>query len=121
MRIREDGKFAHRSATIEECAELFDANKTRSALLTMEHAREGAANKAEVLEWVDERRREGNLSAEQAAELVELLSTRQMPLEREEQTTSTVREVDVLPILIESPVIGCWSAGGLSVFGHHRR
>ncbi len=95
MRIREDGKFAHRSATIEECAELFDANKTRSALLAMEHAREDAANKAQVLEWIDERRREGDLSAEQAAELVKLLSTRQMPLEREEQTTSAVREVDV--------------------------
>jgi hypothetical protein len=61
----------------------------------MEHAREDAANKAQVLEWIDERRREGDLSAEQASELVELLSTRQMPLEREEQTASAVREVDV--------------------------
>ena len=95
MRIREDGKFAHRSATIEECAELFDTTKTRSGLLAMEHAREDAANKAEVLEWIDERRRDGGLSAEHAAELVELLSTRQMPLEREEQTTSAVREVNV--------------------------
>jgi hypothetical protein len=30
-----------------------------------------------------------------AAELVEVLSTRQMPLEREEQTTGAVREVEV--------------------------
>lgn len=33
--------------------------------------------------------------AAMAAELVELLSTRQMPLEREEQTTTAVREVNV--------------------------
>jgi hypothetical protein len=95
MRIREDGKFAHRSATIEECAELFDANKTRSALLAMEHAREDAANKAQLLKWIDDRRRDGDLSAEHAAELVELLSTRQISLEREEETTSAVREVDI--------------------------
>ena len=84
-----------RRRRIEEGTELFDANKTRSALLAMEHAREDAANKAQLLEWIDDRRREGDLSAEQAAELVELLSTRQMPLEREEQTTSAVREVEV--------------------------
>jgi hypothetical protein len=95
MRIREDGTFAHRNATIEECIELFDANKTRSALLAMEHAREDAVNKAEMLEWIDDRRREDDLSADQAAELVELLSTRQMSLEPEEQTTNTVGEVNV--------------------------
>jgi hypothetical protein len=95
MRIREDGKFAHRSATIRECAELFDANKTRSALLAMEHAREDAANKAQLLEWIDERRQEGDLSAEQAAELVELLSTRQIPLTRKEQFSSAVEKVNL--------------------------
>jgi polyhydroxyalkanoate synthesis regulator phasin len=94
MRIREDGTFSHCSATIEECAELFDANKTRSALLAMEHAREDAANKAQLLEWIDERCREGDLSAQQATELVELLSTRQIPHEREEQTASAVFETD---------------------------
>jgi polyhydroxyalkanoate synthesis regulator phasin len=95
MRIREDGTFSHCSATIEECAELFDATKTRSALLAMEHAREDAGNKTRLLELIDDRRREGDLSAEQAAELVEVLSTRQMPLEREEQTTSAIREVNI--------------------------
>jgi hypothetical protein len=84
-----------RGRPIAECAELFGADKTHSALLTMEHRREDAANKAQVLEWIDERRREGDLSAEHAAELVKFLSTRQMPLKPEVETTSTVREVDV--------------------------
>jgi hypothetical protein len=72
----EDRRFAHRSATIEKCAELFDVNRNRSALLGMEHAREDAANGTRLLEWIDERRREGVRSAESAAELVEGLSTR---------------------------------------------
>jgi hypothetical protein len=74
---------------------LFDANKTRLALLAMEHACEDAANKAQLLEWIDERRQEGGLSAEQAADLVELLSTRQIPLTRKEQFSSAVEKVNL--------------------------
>jgi hypothetical protein len=83
-----------RRRPIKECAELFDTTKTRSALLAMEHAREGAANKTQLLEWIDEHRRDGDLSAQQAAELAEVLSTRQIPHEREEQTASAVFGTD---------------------------
>ncbi len=71
------------------------SDRDREALLAMEHAREDAANKAQVLEWIDDRRRDGDLSADQAAELVKLLSTRQMSLEREEQNSHNVCDVRV--------------------------
>lgn len=38
MRIREDGKHAHRTETIEQAAEFWECNKTRALLLSADFA-----------------------------------------------------------------------------------
>jgi len=67
MRIREDGKHAHRSDTIEQAAEFWECNKTQALLRSAEFARR-----------IDERLRtvlaRDDLTTEQKHEIAETIS-----------------------------------------------
>ena len=67
MRIREDGKHAHRTETIDQTAEFWSCNKTTALMKSAEFARR-----------IDERIREvlarDDLTARQKRELAETLS-----------------------------------------------
>lgn len=69
MRIREDGKFAHRTDTIEAIASFYDASKTRSMLAAAEDVPALVDGVQEVLGRED-------LTLEQRREIAETLSTR---------------------------------------------
>ncbi|NLV08811.1 hypothetical protein GOC74_02530 [Halomicrobium mukohataei] len=67
MRIREDGKHAHRTDTIEQAAEFWDCNKTTALMQSAEFSRR-----------IDERIREvlarDDLTVRQKREIAETLS-----------------------------------------------
>ena len=67
MRIREDGKHAHRTETIEQAAEFWDCNKTTALMKSAEFSRR-----------IDERIREvlsrDDLTVRQKREIAETLS-----------------------------------------------
>lgn len=67
MRIREDGKHAHRTETIEQTAEFWDCNKTTALLKSAEFARRMDERLREVMMRED-------LTARQKRELAETLS-----------------------------------------------
>ncbi|WP_049929794.1 DUF7692 domain-containing protein [Halosimplex carlsbadense] len=67
MRIREDGKHAHRSDTIEQAAEFWDCNKTTALMRSADFARRMDGNIQSVLS-------RGDLTAEQKQEIAETLS-----------------------------------------------
>jgi len=53
MRIREDGKHAHRSDTIEQAAEFWDCNKTTALMRSADFARRIDERIRTVLDRVD--------------------------------------------------------------------
>ncbi|WP_135363859.1 DUF7692 domain-containing protein [Halosimplex halophilum] len=67
MRIREDGKHAHRTDTIEQAAEFWDCNKTTALMRS-----------ADFAQRIDKRVRmvlaRGDLTIEQKQEIAETLS-----------------------------------------------
>jgi len=67
MRIREDGKHAHRSDTIEQAADFWECNKTEALLQSAEFARRLDQRIRKVLSRDD-------LTAEQKREIAATLS-----------------------------------------------
>ncbi|QGA84104.1 hypothetical protein [Halomicrobium sp. LC1Hm] len=67
MRIREDGKHAHRSDTIEQAAEFWDCNKTTALMQSAEFSRRIDKRIQEVLARDD-------LTIQQKREIAETLS-----------------------------------------------
>ena len=86
MRINTDGQKEYRTDVYERAADVFDENtKVGGIDSACSHARQDAENKAEALEWMAE-----HLPPEQAAELAEILSTREMQLSLDVETNVEV-------------------------------
>lgn len=64
MRIRTDGKYAHRKDEIDAAAELWDCNRTQAVLRSCEFSRHMMSNLEEALNYPD-----------MTEELAEVLST----------------------------------------------
>ncbi len=76
MRINTDGKKEFREDLYERAGEIFDeSTKVGGIDRACKHAREDIEAKQEALDWI-----EANLPPEQAHELCEILSTREMRL-----------------------------------------
>jgi len=71
MRIRTDGKFAHREDTIDRAAAFYDVSKTRAMLAAAEDVPRLVDGVQEVLERED-------LTLEQRREIATTLSTRSL-------------------------------------------
>jgi hypothetical protein len=85
MRINTDGKKEFREDLYDDAADVFDENTRVGGIdRACRHAYHDEKAKAEALEWMKK-----NLAPEQAAQLCEILSTREMTLEIE--TVSTLR------------------------------
>lgn len=81
VRIRTDPAdgHAHRYDVIQDAKDVFGAgNNTDAIIAACEHARRDLEAKERALEWMDK-----NLTGDEQSELMELLSTPEMTLERE--------------------------------------
>jgi len=84
MRIRTDGKHAHRAKTIEQAAALWDCNKTTALLKSVEFACRMDGNIREIM-------KRDNLTLQQKREIAATLSIPgTYTVEVTESTTSTL-------------------------------
>lgn len=74
MRIRTDGKFAHRKDTIQATAGALERNKTDAVLDACRHLVADRDAKRELAGYLADQVRDGDLDPQQAARICEILA-----------------------------------------------